>query len=45
MVKKLVCDFKLAANVIGVESGFVYDAYRPAVLKGNLVRLDVDGNR
>ena len=46
MENKLVCDFKLAANVVrGGIRQFVYYADRPAILKWNLVGLGVDGNR
>ena len=46
MENNLVCDFKLAANVVrGGNMEFVYDANRPAILKWNLVGLGVDGNR
>ena len=46
MENKLICDFKLAANVVrGGIRWFVYYADRPAILKRNLVRLGVDGNR
>ena len=45
MADELVCCFKLAANVVrGAVWQFVYDTNRPAVLKRDLVGLDVDGN-
>ena len=44
--EQLVCDFKLAANVVrGGIRYFVYDANRSAILKWNLMGLGVDGNR
>ena len=37
---KLVCSFKLAVNVVrGGVWQFVYDTYRPVILKGDLVGL------
>ena len=42
---KLVCNFKLEVNLVGGGIWqFVYDANRPAILKGNQVRLGVDGD-
>ena len=43
---KLVCNFKLAVDVVGVISGSLssYDTDRSAILKGDLVGLYVDGN-
>ena len=46
MENKLVFNFKLAVNVVrGGIWQFVYDANRSAILKGILVRLDVDDNQ
>ena len=42
--EQLVCDFKLAVNVVGVESDSLCMTNRPAILKWYLVGLDGDGN-
>ena len=45
MEDKLVCCFKLAANVVKVGVWqFVYDTNRPAFLERDLVGLGVNGN-
>ena len=42
---KLVCSFKLAAIVVrGGVWQFVYDTYRPAILKGDLAGFCVNDN-
>ena len=44
MEDKLVCCFKLAANVVRGVWQFVYDTNRPALLERDLVGLGVNGN-
>ena len=45
MEDELVCNLKLAVNVIwGGIWQFLYDTNRPAILKGDLVKLGVYGN-